>query len=62
VIADEGWHVGSPQQRIQTTPTRKSAYASTAAIIMVSCEHRVNDRAFPQCVTNLHDRARSSKP
>ena len=50
VMVDIGWHVGSP-----VPPTRKPAYASTAAIIMMSCEHRRNDRAFPARVTILHD-------
>ena len=43
VMVDIGWHVEKP------------GYASAAAIIMISSEHRGNDRAFPACVTKLHD-------
>jgi hypothetical protein len=58
VMTDIGWHV-APQQGIQSVvPDPKPAYASAAAIIMFSSEHRGNDRAFPACVTNLHDRLR----
>ena len=47
--------VSAPQQGIQlSSPTRKAAYASAAATIMMLSEHRGNDRAFPACVTNLH--------
>jgi hypothetical protein len=48
--------MSAPQQGIQLlSPTRKAAYASAAATIVMSGEHRGNDRAFPVCVTNLHD-------
>ena len=47
--------MSAPQQGIQlSSPTRKAAYASAATTIMMSSEHRGNDRAFPACVTNLH--------
>jgi hypothetical protein len=47
--------MSAPQQGIQlSSPTRKAAYASAAATVMMSSEHRENDRAFPACVTNLH--------
>jgi hypothetical protein len=41
--------------QLSSSPTRKAAYASAAAIIMISSEHSGNDRAFPACVTNLQD-------
>ena len=48
--------MSAPQQGIRlSSPTRKPAYASAAATIMMSGERRGNDRAFPVCVTNLHD-------
>ena len=55
--------MSAPQKGIQlSSPTRKPAYASAVATIMMSGEHRGNDRAFPAYVTNLHDltQARSS--
>src|SRR5207342_410521 len=54
VMVDIGWHVGSPTRR-SASPTRKPAYASAAAIIVVFSEHRANDRAFPAPVTIPHD-------
>ncbi len=46
--------MSAPQQGIQlSSPTRKPAYASAAATIMISSEHRENDRALAACVTNL---------
>jgi hypothetical protein len=53
-MVDIGWHVGSPIRR-SASPTRKPAYASAAAIIVMSCEHRGNDRALPARVTIPHD-------
>ena len=60
VMADIAPGMSAPQQGIQqSSPTRRPAYASAAATMMVSSEHRGNDRAFPACVTNLHDAANS---
>src|SRR6476619_4957572 len=60
VMADIGWHVGSPKWQL-SSPTRKPAYVSSAATIMVFGEHRGNDRAFPAYVTNLYDLTRLPK-
>ena len=55
VMVDIGWHVGSPTRQSAIVPDPKAGYASAAATIMISCEHRENDRTFPARVTNLHD-------
>ena len=53
VMVDICWHVGSP---IRHSPPRpETSVRLRCCIIMMSCERRGNDRAFPARVTILHD-------
>ena len=62
VMADVGWHVGSPTTHSESPRPESQHMPPRAAIIVLSYEHRGNDCAFPARVTNLHGltHARSS--
>src|SRR5882757_10221050 len=47
MMADIGWHVGSPQRSIHQWPqSRTKGYAAAAATIMNSCEHTKNSHTI----------------